>query len=535
MMESWILIILVIIPGVWSGNWGVTFEDQCALKGTSIVMKCSYDYPYGHFVNNVGWSKAQYVSGRLRLFLLSKLASPRGHFRYVGNHRRNCDLEINNVQHSDEGNYYFSFVTTFNKWTSKTSAYLSVKELTTLVQPSTVTEGDDVSLTCVSGCPLHTTTVWFRDGRPVQKPVFQASREDAGKYYCAVLGQEMLRSASVPLNVQYAPEKVTLSVSPSGNVIKGSSVTFTCSSDANPPVAGSGYSLYKDRQFVSSGQNHIIFDIQSSHSGLYHCQAWNNISRRGVDLINSTEIHLDVHYHPMNISVSVDPPHVTEGSSVNLTCNSAANPVAENYTWYKRTDSPSSGSMLQVGSGQVLSLPSVEASHTGLYLCQARNSVGENNSTEVLLTMTGKEHGSHYIPILSAVGVVLFVLVLLLLWKKLRTRAEKKTVYDPALNGEGSSFSASEDQIDPVYANVHTFPPSVAAQDVASHSQRNSHCEYDDPTSSEVEVTYTAVTIKPRDPGPPHHINNNRAPQESWSKAGERDDSVIYATVAKSS
>lgn len=65
-----------------------------------------------------------------------------------------------------------------------------------------MTEGDDVSLTCVSGCPLHTTTVWFRDGRPVQKPVFQASREDAGKYYCAVLGQEMLRSASVPLNVQ---------------------------------------------------------------------------------------------------------------------------------------------------------------------------------------------------------------------------------------------------------------------------------------------------------------------------------------------
>ena len=88
----------------------------------------------------------------------------------------------------------------------------------------------------------------------------------------------------------------------------------------------------------------------------------------------------------MNMTVSMDSPNVVEGSSVNLTCSSAANPAADNYTWYQRTDSPNS-QLLQVGSGQVLSLPSVEASHTGLYLCQARNRLGDNNSTEVLLTV----------------------------------------------------------------------------------------------------------------------------------------------------
>lgn len=91
-----------------------------------------------------------------------------------------------------------------------------------------------------------------------------------------------------------APKKVSLSISPSGDIFKGSSMTLTCSSDANPPVTQSGYSLYKDGHFIGSGQHHNISDVQPSHSGLYHCQAWNNISWRGSDLINSTQVPLDV-------------------------------------------------------------------------------------------------------------------------------------------------------------------------------------------------------------------------------------------------
>lgn len=35
----------------------------------------------------------------------------------------------------------------------------------------------------------------------VPQPVFQASRKDSGRYYCAVVGQEKIKSASVALNV----------------------------------------------------------------------------------------------------------------------------------------------------------------------------------------------------------------------------------------------------------------------------------------------------------------------------------------------
>lgn len=91
-----------------------------------------------------------------------------------------------------------------------------------------------------------------------------------------------------------APREVTLSVSPWGDIRSGGTATLTCSSDANPPVAHSGYSLYKDGQLISSGQNYIISDILPSDRGWYYCQAWNNISWRGINLINSTEVHLDV-------------------------------------------------------------------------------------------------------------------------------------------------------------------------------------------------------------------------------------------------
>ena len=95
----------------------------------------------------------------------------------------------------------------------------------------------------------------------------------------------------------------------------------------------------------------------------------------------------------MNVSVELSQSgQLSEGSSVNMTCSSVANPAADSYTWYKSTGSPSSSSqLLQVGSGQVLSIPSVEASHTGLYLCQARNGLGENNSTKVLLTVDSSD------------------------------------------------------------------------------------------------------------------------------------------------
>lgn len=70
-------------------------------------------------------------------------------------------------------------------------------------------------------------------------------------------------------------------------------MTFSCSSDANPAVTETGYSLYKDA-YVASGQIHTISNIQPGHSGLYHCEAWNGIRRNGIRFFKSADFNLSV-------------------------------------------------------------------------------------------------------------------------------------------------------------------------------------------------------------------------------------------------
>lgn len=85
------------------------------------------------------------------------------------------------------------------------SVFISVlePELTAVVKPATVTEGEGVHLSCESGCPsLHPRVAWFREGQQIRNSGFQATTKDAGRYSCVVRDTEASRSASVALNVQ---------------------------------------------------------------------------------------------------------------------------------------------------------------------------------------------------------------------------------------------------------------------------------------------------------------------------------------------
>lgn len=101
----------------------MSFNSQCALKGSSVVIKCEYDYPSNQRVSSVSWSKGQFVS--LKWILFPLLNSD--HFKYVGNAKHDCSLKINDVQPADIGAYFFRFTTNRNRWTSKTFVGLSVK------------------------------------------------------------------------------------------------------------------------------------------------------------------------------------------------------------------------------------------------------------------------------------------------------------------------------------------------------------------------------------------------------------------------
>ncbi|XP_053738026.1 B-cell receptor CD22-like [Synchiropus splendidus] len=527
MRGRWLPLLLVLTPGVFSG-WGVLFGPQCALWGSSIVIKCSYDYAWGHIVKSVTWSKRMLVNGKWQKVALPDESAK---YEYTGNYRGNCDLKIKNIQFTDEGSYYFSFTTTLSRWSSQNDAQLSVRDLTAVLEPSTVTEGERVSLTCRSGCPSSSGQVWFKDGKPFSGSNFRASRESSGRYHCALSSVEGATSVSVELNVLYAPLNVVLRKISTEDTVKGSSVTLSCSSDANPPVSPDGYSMYKDNHWISFGPSLTIPVLEPRHSGRYHCQAWNNVSRAGEATMASADVDLDVKFSPVNVTVSVDPVTVEEGSGVNLTCRSEANPPATRYTWYKQTSSPESVPLVQVGSGPMLALPSEEASLLGHYLCRAGNHLGERNSTLVRLSMSLRASDQQTIFILAGIGVGLLILTVLLFWYKQRSNTKHNSRHNTDVNS--SSFTVDESHSNDyvnIYANVTSAGQKQSDQPRAQEPGPHRKTRHD--SSYEADITYTTVNFKPRSSRYAQGRNVQRTPQQPLAKTPD-DHSVIYSTVGK--
>ncbi|XP_025763733.1 B-cell receptor CD22-like [Oreochromis niloticus] len=90
----------------------------------------------------------------------------------------------------------------------------------------------------------------------------------------------------VTLLVTDAPIRLSVSVTLSGEIVEGSSVTLTCSSDANPAAS---YTWYKqnDQKPLSKDSQLIFSSIQSSDAGEYYCIAVNDLGtkRTGHNII----------------------------------------------------------------------------------------------------------------------------------------------------------------------------------------------------------------------------------------------------------
>uniref|UniRef100_A0A8C5CSY4 Ig-like domain-containing protein n=1 Tax=Gadus morhua TaxID=8049 RepID=A0A8C5CSY4_GADMO len=140
-----------------------------------------------------------------------------------------------------------------------------------------------------------------------------------------------------------APKTPTVSVrSPPGVIKEGSSVSLTCSSEANPVAK---YTCYV-HGFLSLGCTYIIVFMTDA---------------------------------PKTPSVSVRPPgEIKEGGSVTLSCSSDANPAA-NYTWFKDNQP------LPWEPSRPYTLDSVSSKDRGTYRCQAENQYGYLGSNSVFI------------------------------------------------------------------------------------------------------------------------------------------------------
>ncbi|XP_073697979.1 B-cell receptor CD22-like [Garra rufa] len=243
-----------------------------------------------------------------------------------------------------------------------------------------IKEGDSVTLICNSDSNSPTEISWYK-GETLLKSgdtysITNITSEASGNYYCSAKNKHGSQaSAAVTVNVMYPPKSVSVSISPSAEIVEGDSVILICSSDSNPPAE---FSWFKEGKSVGSGLIYNISKISSGHSGEYKCKSINKHGEKDSDVVM-----LNVMYKPRNVVVNLNSSaEIVEGDLVTLICSSDSNPPALNFSWFKEGKS--------VGSGKIYSISNISSDHSGEYKCGSRNKHGEKESDVVMLNVMYK-------------------------------------------------------------------------------------------------------------------------------------------------
>ncbi|KAJ8388885.1 hypothetical protein AAFF_G00126410 [Aldrovandia affinis] len=165
-----------------------------------------------------------------------------------------------------------------------------------------IKEGDSVNLICMAKkCSLNKSELtWLKNGQPLRGTPSRlhfssVNSENSGNYSCA-LKDVKIASHQIVQDVQYAPRNLTVSVSPSGEIVEGSSVTLTCSSNANPPAKT--YTWFQKTEAVTSergsGQSYNFTNISYEDSGEYYCVAQNKHGTQNSTVVALTVVVLGI-------------------------------------------------------------------------------------------------------------------------------------------------------------------------------------------------------------------------------------------------
>ncbi|XP_071059961.1 myelin-associated glycoprotein-like isoform X2 [Pseudochaenichthys georgianus] len=159
-----------------------------------------------------------------------------------------------------------------------------------LMSPSgDIIEGRSVTLNCSSDANPAANYTWYKRNQQLRietsQLVFNSiNSSESGQYFCTAENKLGRTSKRFFIDVKYAPKPPSVSVSPSAEREEGSSVTLTCSSDANPAA---NYTWYKEDEDSpkASGQIFNITDFRAEHSGSYSCEAQNKMGRQNSSLL----------------------------------------------------------------------------------------------------------------------------------------------------------------------------------------------------------------------------------------------------------
>uniref|UniRef100_I3K9A8 Ig-like domain-containing protein n=1 Tax=Oreochromis niloticus TaxID=8128 RepID=I3K9A8_ORENI len=174
----------------------------CAVEGSSVNISSKYSHPDYEQIQSKCWYKVKREA--------EQLTEDPDHVEYDDSMKNQHILRLKKLKRDDSAEYRFTF-TTENEEVNQSDfpgvTLICFSELRVKMSPSAVvTEGQRVTLTCSTSCPLtdNTNYIWYLNSRPLTPRENQnkhlildpVSREDAGSYSCAVKTNKDISSFS---------------------------------------------------------------------------------------------------------------------------------------------------------------------------------------------------------------------------------------------------------------------------------------------------------------------------------------------------
>ncbi|OWF56211.1 Titin [Mizuhopecten yessoensis] len=401
----------------------ITDPSYNVVTGTSITIPCTVTASPP--ASSVSWSRRANINGALTSITIDGTT-------YSGGSTSVPSLTIVAATSADQGYYICSATNSIGTGTSGQSYLTITGAVPTVTIPSnaySVITGSSIQIPCsVQASPPASSVTWSKvttasggntvttsvtiDGSKYQGSsssipsltINNANNNDQAYYVCAAVNSVgSANSIQTYLTVSGSIPQVT--VAPQFTTVLGSSITLDCTVAASPQadsisweriIGGVTTTLTIDgTKFVGSAVNNpslTINQVASDDQGYYICIAINS-----VGIGRSSQGYLSITGNIPAVVISRPSYSFVLGETAVIDCDYSATPDATSIYWNKIVNTQTTRIVVTQTnkySGATLTNPTLtitgtDSSDQAFYRCVVGNSVGEGQSTQAYLYITG--------------------------------------------------------------------------------------------------------------------------------------------------
>ncbi|XP_068180303.1 cell surface A33 antigen-like [Antennarius striatus] len=213
-----------------TGDASVSYSDPvCAVRGSTVTLLCTFTPVPSFTVGRVRWCRNHLIcQGETVSVFDSASGTNNQRYRYLGDNRRNCSLQITDIQEEDQGELRFRMEAENDDarghYTGQSGVRITVTERSPMTIRSSAGDagrGQNVTLVCTAPCTFHQLELtWFKDDHALSEsgPALHLgplTSEDSGNYTCSLKTNP--DSFSTPFEVYVAPEEEEVIPGPVGS------------------------------------------------------------------------------------------------------------------------------------------------------------------------------------------------------------------------------------------------------------------------------------------------------------------------------